>query len=677
MLFISIIMYIILALVITRYVFGCVSFVKSILVFYLITFSINVLISMLLSILGLLNNRIVFILVQFAFCCVILWALWRKNNFTLRDLTHLWRKPVKKFAYFENLLPVLIGFFFAVLFIIGITTPPNNLDSLHTHLPRIYYWLQHGSLANWEATSINHLIYPVNAHLQGLWLFLLGGNEKLFFLVSWFSLLVICCAVYETARQLNFSSTQALFSIMVMLTFPVMILQTFSFQNDLVVTALVMTGFSLLYTYRATKAPVVLAFAMLALSLSLGVKQTAFFALPAEIMLVLVMVIKKQIEKRHVPVLGLFLLFFIVFSSFKYIQNAINFHSFFGVNDLLSDQKLNITNIAAKAAINAPRFSYDLLDPGGLGYQAKSSFITIKANVFQALTSRLGISLESNDYLAPGYDKNERFNYMWERPLTEDTAWFGPLFMILIFFTILVVLIQKKSEAKMYLLFAIVLNFSYFIIVLIQRPGWDPYQGRYFILSIAPLVPLTGILIPLKKFPNVIALTLSTLVFVYLSTNIILFNGSKPVVTSNTVVNFQNNTILLIPETEKIQLILKNFLMKRTNRLITELVNRKSIFSYRNDYYEQLFFASTVTISHMDMVNVTLSENESLYLIMERDPLEYGLFGVNRSRMLLPITSFDDIAPGAKVIVEMVPQEELPGFKLLNFDDKYSIYQKE
>ncbi len=117
--------------------------------------------------------------------------------------------------------------------------------------------------------------------------------------------------------------------------------------------------------------------------------------------------------------------------------------------------------------------------------------------------------------------------------------------------------------------------------------------------------------------------------------------------------------------------------MKRTNRLITELVNRKSIFSYRNDYYEQLFFASTVTVSHMDMVNDTLSENESLYLIMERDPLEYGLFGVNRSRMLLPITSFDDIPPGAKVIVEMVPQEELPGFKLLNFDDRYSIYQKE
>ncbi len=557
MLFVSIIMYIILALIMTRYVFGCVSFVKSILVFYLITFSINVLISMLLSILGLLNNRIVFILVQFAFCCVILWALWRKKKFTLRDLTHLRWKPLKKFAFFENLLPVLIGFFFAVLFIIGITTPPNNLDSLHTHLPRIYYWLQHGSLANWEATSINHLIYPVNAHLQGLWLFLLGGNEKLFFLVSWFSLLVICCAVYETARQLNFSNTQALFSIMVMLTFPVVILQTFSFQNDLVVTALITTGFSLLYTYRATKAPVVLALALLALALSLGVKQTAFFALPAELMLVIVMVIKKQIEKRHVPVLGLFLVFFIVFSSFKYIQNAINFHSFFGVNDLLSEQKLNITNIAAKAAINSPRFLYDVIDPGGLGYKAKSTFITIKAKVFQEFTARLGLSLESDDYLAPGHDKNERFNYMWERPLTEDTAWFGPLFMILVFFTILVVLLQKKSEAKMYLLFAILLNFSYFVFVLIQRPGWDPYQGRYFILSIAPLVPLIGILIPLKKFPNVVALTLFTLVFVYLSANVILFNGSKPVVTSNTVVNFQNNTILLIPENEKIQLILK------------------------------------------------------------------------------------------------------------------------
>jgi hypothetical protein len=62
---------------------------------------------------------------------------------------------------------------------------------------------------------------------------------------------------------------------------------------------------------------------------------------------------------------------------------------------------------------------------------------------------------------------------------------------------------------------------------------------------------------------------------------------------------------------------------------------------------------------------------------MSRDPLEYGLFGINLSRSLFPVKSLADVEPGAKVLIQTSSGAEISGFKLLIFDDTYALYQKE
>jgi 4-amino-4-deoxy-L-arabinose transferase-like glycosyltransferase len=627
-----------------------------------------------------MNSQVLYGLLQIFICAIAAWVIWKKRPFTLSELIRTQWDGVQKTSILEIIQIGLIGVVLLTLFVVGFSTPPNNLDSLHTHLTRIYYWLQHGSLDNWVTTvdGSAQLIYPINAHLQGLWLFLLGGSENLFFLVSWFSLIVICSVVYEISRLLKFSPTQSLVSVMVLLTFPVFLLQTYSFQNDLPVTALIMCFIWLTFSYLTYRAPIELVIALLALALSLGIKQTAFLALPAIFGLLVVMLFKKKIQKKHIPLLGFFLAFFLVLSSFKYIQNIVHFNSIFGVDDVVSEQKLDIKSLSAKISINAPRFLYDAIDPSGVGYRQASLITSFKVKVFRNVTSRIGINLEEIKFLPPGFDDSERFSYMYDRPLIEDAAWFGPLLVLIIPFSFLIVLIQKNSERKRYLLFTIILNLSYFALVLIQRPGWDPFQGRYFILVIAPLVPLAGVIIPNSKVPKYISLAAFGLLFIYLTTNVTFLNGSKPIVTSSTVINFQNSYIKIIDEETEVQIVLKKYLMEKTNLMIDDFVRRHSVFRYlkEDEYYNLLFFSNNSTIAHLNVINLYLNATEPLYLMINREPIEYGLFGINRSRSLFPVNSLVDVEPGAKVLVETHSAAEICGFRLLNYDDKYALYQK-
>ena len=628
-----------------------------------------------------MSNQVLYLIAQIIIIAFAAWVIMKKRSFPFSELFRRQQDGVQKTSILEFVQVGLIGIVLLTLFIVGICTPPNNTDSLHAHLVRIYYWLQHGSMENWVTVerSSAQLIYPINAHLQGLWLFLLGGSENLFFLVSWFSLLVICCAVYEISRLLKLSSVQSLVSVMVLLTFPVLLLQTYSFQNDLPVAALIICFIWLIFSYRTSKSPYELVLALLSLALSLGVKQTAFLALPAIFALMVFLLLKKQIQKQHIPLLGLVLAFFLVFSSFKYIQNLVHFNSFFGVDDVVSGQELDIKNIATKISINAFRFLYDAIDPGGVGYRQASDLTSFKAAAFRNFTGKIGVNLEDEVFLAPGFDDSERFSYTYVRPLIEDAAWFGPLLVLMLPAAFLVVLIQKNPERKKYLLFALILNLSYFALILIQRPGWDPFQGRYFILAMAPLVPLAGVLIPDSKVPKFISLFVFGLVFIYLSANVTFLNGSKPIVTSSSVINFQNSYIRIINEDGKAQIVLKNFLMKRSNQMVDDFVKRHSMFWYlkEGEYYNILYFSNSGTIAHLELVNSKVTATEPLYLMMSRDPLEYGLFGINLSRSLFPVKSLADVEPGAKVLIQTSSGAEISGFKLLIFDDTYALYQKE
>ena len=673
MLLFSILLYLVTALLACTVVFQKLTFSKILISFFITTFAINVLVGEFLSLIRQLNNAWFYLAAQLVFCAALSAVLVIKNNIKWRVLVQSNRVSKGNFRSFEYILLGLISVSLAVLFYVGINTPPNNLDSLHTHLTRIYYWLQHGSLVNWSATGLFQLNYPINAHLQGLWLVLLGGKEQLFFLVPWFSLVTICCTVYEISRRLDFSEKQSLVGVLVLLCFPVVLLQTYSFQNDLTVVALAAIAVWSLLNYQKSKRLVDLAGVLLALALALGVKQTAFFVLPIFLISAIFMLVKKQVEKKHLVWLSLFVAFFLVFSSFKYMQNLAAFHSFFGVEDVLSEQDYTLRSFAEKTRYNAPRFLYDFIDFAGLGERVETRLNGVKASVFEKLTSRSGIDLQSERYLPAGHDASERFSFAMGRALSEDTSWFGPL-LILVPVSLLVVFIQKNKPRKSYTFFALLHFFLYFLLIIIQRPGWDPYQGRYFILGIIPFVPLIGAVLPARGIGKWAVSTVLCVIYIIISFNVLAMNASKPLVTARTVAILQNETILPLPDTTRLQIISKTYLVKWTNALVERWPQRESIFAL--PYYDQLYYSDTSLVREIDMIHRFIPDSAPLYLMMERTPLEYGLFGLNRTRELFPVTTFAEVKNGGFLLVDKAHDLPLPSFTLIASDDKYAVYQR-
>jgi 4-amino-4-deoxy-L-arabinose transferase-like glycosyltransferase len=560
------------------------------------------------------------------------------------------------------------------LFVVGITTPINNIDSLASHLPRIFYWLQQSSLDYWTTlTSLNRyqLIYPINAHIQALWLFSLGQNENLFFLVQWFSLVGIAASTFEISKSLNFSTTQALFSTLVGLSLPVVVLQTFSFQGDLTVTALLMVFIAFFFNFYLTKKIKFLWFAILSLLIALGTKQTAFFILPAACLVTLLVLVKDKGVTKFFRYSWLLLVLAILFSSYQYILNIVQTGSVFGLDSVLNEKYPSISRISDKATYLIPRFTYQFMGVEGLPRSIQPTLTHIKENIFTAILQPSGLNLEKKVFLQSGYDENESFQYQAIARLSEDTAWFGPFAILFIPLSTILSFFSKNNLRRNYAIICFINSIFYLFLVIIQRPGWDPYQGRYFILSLFPFIPLVSMLLSKKVIFRGIVIGIFLPISLLLIINTILLNDSKPIITARTQNDIINNFINPLPENSGIQKFLKKTLLKLTypTPYSSQLVN-----IYEATYYDRLFFSSLYSVKDIEFVNKILPEGEPLSILITRSPIEYALFGKNRSRIVNPIAEISDARQGYVLVSNSLALSPPSNMKLLGKNSSYSIY---
>lgn len=674
MLFVSIIVYLIFSIFIYPRIFEKASFSKLVLVFFLTVFSINILTSEILGLLHLLNHPWLFIGIQFLISLSISLIAHRFYPLSLQTFRSTFDFSDFHLSKLELVLISLISATFIGLFVVGITTPINNIDSLASHLPRIFYWLQQGSLNYWTTlTSLNRyqLIYPINAHIQALWLFLLGQNENLFFLVQWFSLVGIASSTFEISKSLNFSTTQALFSTLIGLSLPVVVLQTLSFQGDLTVTALLMVFIAFFFNFYLTNKIKFLWFAILSLLLALGTKQTAFFILPAAILVTLLVLVKDKGVTKFLKYSWLLLVLAILFSSYQYILNIVHTGSVFGLDSVLNEKYPSISRISDKATYLIPRFTYQFMGVEGLPRSIQPTLTLIKENIFTAILQPSGLDLEKKVFLQSGYDENESFQYQAIPRLSEDTAWFGPFAILLIPLSTILSFFSKNKLRRNYAIICFINSILYIFLVIIQRPGWDPYQGRYFILSLLPFIPLVSMLLPKKAVLRGIVIGTFVPICLLLIINTTLLNDSKPIITARTQNDIINNFINPLPENSGIQKFFKKTLLKLTypTPYSSQLVN-----IYEATYYDRLFFSSLYSVKDIEFINKILPEGEPLSILITRSPIEYALFGKNRSRIVNPISEISDARQGYVLVSNSLALSPPSNMKLLGKNSSYSIY---
>jgi 4-amino-4-deoxy-L-arabinose transferase-like glycosyltransferase len=670
MLVISLLVFFATSFFVCSWAFQRISINKFLVSFFLTTFSINILIFEFMSLLHRMNDTGIYLLLQAVLCGgIIAFLVFRKNG--LKDLS--WKQPFVDFRPIDYVLITCMVLILGGFFLIGISTAPNNSDGLNHHLLKIYYWLQHNSTESWPASWYPQLIYPVNAHFQGAWLFLLGRSEKLFFLVQWCSLVIITATAYEIARLLKFSPTKALLGALVGLSFPVALLQTYSFQGDLAVTALVMSCVYLGFSYRETHRLPELLGALLALALALGTKQTAFFVLPAICGLGIYWISRGRIPREHLPYLAMIAVFFLLFSAFKFMQNQRETGSILGNPNVSDVGSIISADTPQKARYNLPRLLYDFIGFDGMPFETRREFIQLKSGLFHAIDKDLNLNLEGTKFLKYGFGGQELFLYERIPQLTEDTAWFGPLGFLLLPLALGFGLFSRSALVREYSVFTLFLTLGYGFLVVLQWPGWDPYEGRYFITGLVPILPLIGILVPNRKGWQGLFVGVVTFWVLVLAFNTMLFNSSKPILPFQYLQRFSVKQVANYPDTNLLQTTLKKGVNSLVFRLMDNSPEGESI--YDASRLQQVYYANKPILEDVSFILRVVPEKQPISLYLPGYSMEYGLFGENMTRKLFPLrTLLDYDGFSYLVLPNPVDAETMARWKLVASNQNYSVF---
>jgi len=669
----SLLIYLLFTLFTSISIYGRINFPKFNQLFFLTTFGLNVLIYLGLDLFKAIDHAALFLSIQIIVCLLLSMAIRHRWPLSISEYRDRLKISTSDFKWFDYILILLMVSILSAFFVVGITTPPNNLDSLDpTGITRIFYWLQQGSLDYGKAAGLASIFDPIFFHIQGLWLFSLGRSEYLFFLVQWFSLAVSTVTIFRISRSLKFSITNSLISSLVGLALPVVLMQTYSFQGDLTVAVFVLVCISFLMDWMASRSRFDLFAAILSLLFALGTKKAAFLALPTIGIFILFLLISKLKNKKLIPWVSVSTAAILVTGIILVGQMIIRQGGVLAGVPLIYDTKVSNSEIKEKFQYNTPRFIYQFVGLDGLPRVLQQSLIPIKADIFQKRLSPSSLDLESDAFLQPGFDQVEDFNYLTPLILSEESSWFGPVGFLLIPFALVFAFFSKQKSRRIFAAFGLALFLSFFIMVIIQRPGWDPYQGRYFILPVLPLIPLVSMLFPSKRIWRWILIVLILPVCLFLSFNTFFANNSKPVITAGSIWEYQYQHILTLPENNKYERYIKNKMITSFDKIATAALDRRTI--YQCSYWDQVYYSGFRLLGNIQFIDPLIPDGATVYLDFPSTPLDYGLFGKNKDRVLVRVEDISQVTSGYFLTKSTSPATHLNDVTLLGDNGVYQVY---
>jgi 4-amino-4-deoxy-L-arabinose transferase-like glycosyltransferase len=426
---------------------------------------------------------------------------------------------------------LLIGLFIVILFttlisfFLSVYVPPNNWDSMAYHLSRVGYWLQHGSLHHYYTHKWTQNALPPNAEIVILWSVAFLKSDILANLVQWTAYWGIGLAIYLIAGILGHSHRTSLFASLIFLSLPMVVLQSSTTQNDLVVTLFALSFFYFFHSGLKQRNHKKLILSGAALGLAVGTKLTIFFMLPA---LGISSLFLLKTFKEKISLYAHWCVFCIVgilvLGAYNYLQNYRSYG-----NPVSPPQRIAAlrgeVNIE-KAFLNAIRFGYDACDFRGLPPPLESFLFNLKDSFGKQFFSNPNITRKYT--FIQSFSPSSRHGF--RRVYHEDFGWFGIIGFYLYFPAAAWFFFRMfyKSTADERWAYAFAAVFFFIFICFMQK--YDANKGRYFILPMAFIAPIAVSFTKIKnKKLIVIAASCISLAAAITSVNAVVKNRRKPI----------------------------------------------------------------------------------------------------------------------------------------------------
>ena len=152
--------------------------------------------------------------------------------------------------------------------------PPSSWDALTYHLTHPLHWLESGRLETLHQTTgdPSSSYYPIAAESFYMWAFLATGSDWWVPFAQFPAAFLGCVAVAGLARTLGGSRSRAFLAGLLWISTPVLLRQVGEAENDLWISAWLLTSFFFAFRFADTNRGAYLACSLAAAGLAIGTK---------------------------------------------------------------------------------------------------------------------------------------------------------------------------------------------------------------------------------------------------------------------------------------------------------------------------------------------------------------------------------------------------------------------
>ena len=394
---------------------------------------------------------------------------------------------------------------FAILVITLVTalvSPPNNMDSMSYHMPRVMHWIQNASISHYPTDNVRQISFPPAAGYTIAHFVILSGNDYFVNGVQWLAYLGSILGASLIAGRFADRKGQIM-SALFCATLPMAILQSATTQTDLSVAfCLVCSVYFILRTKKYSSSDLV--WVTLSFSLAIMTKPTAyFFGFPLGILLAIRYASSLKAHHSYFTVaakvtvlvccvgVGAFLL-----SAANYWRNQHTFGSFLGPDGGTRCEVIGIkplaSNLTRSMALSLPLPDYwgwvSAVHEKVLDFDVDDERTTFHGNKFSKCPEWLFL-LPDEDFVG------------------------NPVHLLLIIFTTIVVIVRKSIREQpppnemLWLIFAVVGG----VLTLNLLIKWQIWGNRLHLTAFILLAPVAGSMLAMLRRSLLIALVAALL----------------------------------------------------------------------------------------------------------------------------------------------------------------------
>ncbi len=355
-------------------------------------------------------NQINFIYINTFFLIVSLFVFKKTKTELYKPRFSLFFNAVIKGLKKDKLLflPLLAFILFILLaFIIDIIAPVSISDAMSYHIPRAVNWIVNGSFAHYQTADMRMLTMPINSELLFAWILLFFKSDIAFGMVPFLGYLNTVVVMYCLLGELGFCIRKRLWSVFVFSGLAFVVIEATTCDTNILTGSLILTSLYLFYCGVKYKKNILLFISSLSLAIACGVKTTALIAGPSFILAVIFLSVvfeNKQFWKPLLKFSLFFILNFLIFSSYNYILNYINYNDFVTTAE---QYELNRFRGGVKGYLsNLIKYFFLLFDYSGIWFMIR---FNAAANAFSEVFHLL-IGVHANTYTPALFNMSDSVN---------------------------------------------------------------------------------------------------------------------------------------------------------------------------------------------------------------------------------------------------------------------------